>query len=535
MTANTIGENTQGQSTPESSDGSLNTSSLKTDNAWLCLRFTQLSLNSQKIAFSASSNNSIAPTAITDKQRVWQCNQLALLSGIRPDMGINHALMLAPELIMVERDIKLESQKLIELSYWAYRFSSHISIYNECTLLLEIGRSIKLFNGLNHLLNLINNDLSGFAIQTSLGLAYTPKAAYLLSFESPTPQSPQANVRQDKQLKDSINRLNTCPVEHLEIQQKVIDQLHNCGFENLDDINHIPNAELGHRFGNDFLHYLDQLWGRIADPQIALTPPENFEASADFAEPIRNLAWIKQQLDRLLNDLQQFITQRQLICLSFTWRFYHENNRLLKTVTIGLSATQNKFETFQELSNLKLASIQLDWEFSSIELSSTQLAPIQLFHDDLFDPKIDQQQFKQLIDKLSNRLGHNALFRVRVAPEHLPELCNDRQYAVQESSSNKYQIDTNANADTNNRTPADELLDQPLWLLENPQRLAQQHKQPLHEGPLSIIHGPDRVTSHWWSKLQSRDYFIARQHNGRLLWIFFDRGEKNWFLHGLFA
>ena len=440
---------------------------------------------------------------------------------------------------MLQREIKMEAQKLIELSFWAYRFSSHISIYNESTLLLEIGRSIKLFKGLEHLLNLINNDLVGFDIQTKLGMAYTPKAAYLLSFEDPVAQNQQAaNQPSDKSasvytnnyLAQSNTHLNACPIAHLEVEQKLISQLHNCGFENLADIESVSSAELGHRFGNELLLYLDQLWGRITDPQIALTPPETFETSADFAEPIRNLNWIKQQLDRLLSDLQHFITQRQLVCRSFTWRFYHENNRLLKTVTIGLSATQNKLETFRQLTDLKLASIQLDWEFSSIELSSSQLIPIQLFHDDLFDPKIDQQQFNQLIDKLSSRLGHNALFRVTTAPEHLPELCNDRQYAVQEPTNNhKYLIDTD------HKTPSNQLLDQPLWLLENPQRLAQQHTQPLHEGPLSIIHGPDRVTSHWWSKLQSRDYFIARQCNGRLLWIFFDRGERSWFLHGLFA
>ena len=506
-----IGENTQGEHSRKKSS--------KHPDAWLCLRFTLLSLNS-----SGLNRNSPQATAVTCNQQVWQCNKRATQSGIHPKMSINHALMLDPELNMLERDTDLETLKLQELSYWAYRFTSMVSIYNDHSLLLEIGKSIILFNGLKHLLHLLNNDLSSFQIDAELGIAHTPKAAYILSFDTFT---------DSKLSNDALVRLQKTAISHLEIEPKTIDRLHNCGFEILEDIDNIPNAELGQRFGVDFLNYLDQLRGRIADPQIATTPPESFVISVDFAEPIRNLTWINQQLDRLLADLEHFITVRQLACRSFTWRFYHENNRLLQTVTVGLSARQNTFKTFRDLTDLKLANIKLDWEFSSIELSSKQLLPIQLFNNDLFDPQPDQQQFNQLIDKLINRLGHTALFRVHRAPEYLPELANGRQHAVQETAMSYATAMGFETAVARQGTK--KIKDQPLWLLENPQRLAQQHQQPQHEGPLNLIHGPDRITSHWWSKLQSRDYFIARQRNGRLLWIFFDRGAKCWFLHGLFA
>lgn len=482
---------------------------------WLCLRLTQLALNSHGL-----DTHSAEPTIITSKQQVWQCNAAAAQTGVRLGMSINHALMLLPELCMLERDLALETQKLQELSYWAYRFTSIVSIYNEHTLLLEIGKSSSLFNSLKYLLHLINSDIQNFQITVVQAVAHTPKAAYVLSFTN------QADVNS---INNYLEPLLRTSLSCLDIEKKTITQLSNCGFDTLGDINDIAYAELGQRFGIELLTYLDQLWGRVADPQIATTPPETFEVSVNFVEPIRNLTWINQQLDRLLEDLVQFITIRQFICRSFTWRFYHENNRLLQTVTIGLSTQQNSCITFRELTDLKLGQLKLDWEFSSIELSSNQLVPLQLFNGDLFDPRPDQQQFQQLIDKLTNRLGENALFRVHSAAEHLPELANGRQHAVQE-------VQQAYAAATNDVKKSDQQLkDQPLWLLENPQRLAQQQTQPLHEGPLNIIHGPDRISSHWWSKPQNRDYFIARQRNGRLLWIFFDRGERCWFLHGVFS
>ncbi len=491
--------------------------------AWLCLRFTHLGLNSAGI-----SADSALPSVVVEQQQLVECSHIASQSGLQIGMSLNHALMLSPALSLLERDASKEARKLQELSHWAYRFTSQVCIHKTDTLLLEVGRSISLFKGLKHLLNLINHDLERFGVDTVQGIGHTPKAAYVLSFN--------ASLITDNALSHTLSSLLAVELSKLDIEAKTIRQLHHCGFESLEDLEPIPASELGRRFGADFLVYMDQLWGRIADPQITTTPPETFAASADFAEPIRNLNWINQQLDRLLNDLMKFINLRQLICRSFTWRFYHENNRLLQTVTVGLSAKQNTFDTFRELSDLKLASLKLDWELASIELSSTQLIPKTLFNDDLFDPKPDQEQFNQLIDKLTNRLGHHALFRVHAAPEHLPELANDRQTAVQESSPS-YVVSSHTEMD-------DILKDQPLWLLENPQRLPQSpepfvkqnnFRQPLLDGPLTIIHGPDRITSHWWSKIQSRDYFIARQRSGRLLWLFFDRDTRDWFLHGLFA
>lgn len=507
---------------------------------WLCLRFTHISLNALGHAYfveaanqKAAQQDPIKPLAITDQNAIWQCNLAANKIGIEAGMSINHALILAPHLLFIERDIKTEANKLSELSYWAYRFSSLVSCESlvrsqkDQILLIEIGKSSKLFNGLDHLINLLNNDLGNFKIQTSIGLGLTPKAARVLSYGN------------QHTLNGYQKKLDCAELTMLDLDKKIIQKLLNCGFNSLGDLTNIPSAELGERFGKDTLLYLDQLWGRVADPQKGITPPETFHASADFAEPIHNFTWIQQQLERLLNDLTHFITSRQLICRSFTWRFFHQgnhqhanshkNDRLLKTITIGVNAKQNIAKVFKELTDLKLASIKLDWEFTSIELSSKQFCPIQLYNDDLFDPKPSQEQFNQLIDKLSSRLGHAALFRVSSESEHLPELANGRRNAAQETRE-----------DATTYRPANKPVekpfkDEPLWLLENPKRLPQFNNQVNLEGPLNLIHGPNRVSSHWWSKLQSRDYFIARQRSGRLLWIFYDRVQRQWFLQGLFA
>ncbi len=482
--------------------------------AWLCLRLTHLSLNS--LGFKLKSD---PPLAISYQQQIWQCNSSALQTGIKIGMSISHALMLNPYLQLQERDIQSERNKRQELSYWAYRFTSLVSLHSNDILLLEIGKSIKLFNGLNHIIHLINQDLDDFGIAANLGLAETPKAAIVLS-----------RINHQK-LDCSHTALTQVKLEYLELDNKTTQELLHCGFKTVSDINTIPLAELGSRFGRNFLTYLQQLWGKLADPQIAVTPPEAFHACADFAEPINNITWIQQQLDRLLENLEHFITSRQLICRSFTWRFYGENGRLIKTVCIGVSAQQNLGSIFRELTHLKLERIKLNWEFSSITLSSDHLLPIQLFNNDLFNPTPNREQFQQLLDKLINRLGHSSVFQITQSNEYLPELANRCSPANTQQFDKPPSIMGPVYEAQSKRA----LKDEPLWLLEKPECLIQNHRLPTLEGPLNIIHGPNRISSHWWARLQSRDYFIARQRNGRLLWIFFDRANKNWFLHGLYA
>jgi len=488
----------------------------------LCLRFSHLSLNSLSLDF-----NSSQAYAVSEHNKVWQCNLAAEQLGIRNTMSISHALMLHDALGLAERDVFAEQQSLQKLSHWAYRYSSMVALYNDHCLNIEIGKSTSLFNGLEQLINLIRADLDGMKIAFSSGISQTPKSAYALSF------TPTSNTTNATSIRANKNVIGAIEIAHLDIHKKTKAKLHHCGFSTLADLRSITTSELGQRFGQDFVNYLDQLEGRKPDPQISTKQAENFEACVDFAEPISNIQWIEQQIERLLSDLYKFIATRQLFCRSFTWRFFHENNHLLETIHIEMSGKHNSLASMLELSQLRLAQLNLSWEFSSIELSSKHLYLKQLFNDDLFDPKPDLEQFNQLIDKLSSRLGHTALFRLNHSVEHLPEMANTRQHVNELSAS--YTNETGYEREKAQKEREQTQKPQPLWLLPTPQYLSKQDNKPLYKGPLNIINGPDRISSHWWSKLQSRDYYLARQNNGRLLWLYFDRGKRNWYLHGLFA
>jgi hypothetical protein len=76
----------------------------------------------------------------------------------------------------------------------------------------------------------------------------------------------------------------------------------------------------------------------------------------------------------------------------------------------------------------------------------------------------------------------------------------------------------------------------PAWLLETAQALAVREGQPLLQGALHKLCGPERIETGWWdSPGAARDYFVARDTRGSLCWIYRECRSDRWFLQGWFA
>ncbi len=92
---------------------------------------------------------------------------------------------------------------------------------------------------------------------------------------------------------------------------------------------------------------------------------------------------------------------------------------------------------------------------------------------------------------------------------------------------------------------ADELWRRPIRLLHPPKKFdmpqVDENGVPLrmvYQGsPLSVVRatGPERIDTGWWQgATQQRDYFRVELSTATWLWIYRDRREHNWYLHGEF-
>jgi protein ImuB len=44
--------------------------------------------------------------------------------------------------------------------------------------------------------------------------------------------------------------------------------------------------------------------------------------------------------------------------------------------------------------------------------------------------------------------------------------------------------------------------------------------------------GPYVFSGGWWSGGVHRDYYFVNMHRGEVLWVFYDRKRRRWFLEG---
>lgn len=519
---------------PSSSPRRAGTSS---PDLWLCLRFAGLALDALQ--------EGDRPLDFAHQyHRLVAVGSRAAARGLYPGMSVSQALVTAPDCRGAEREPAREQQHLQRLACWACRYTPQVSLGPQ-SVLLEVGHSLRLFGGFRRLFRQIEQDLHRFRLSARPGVAHTPAAAQVLSHARNNGVRAARHNAADREA--FLLLLGQMGIEYLDVDDAIIRQLQSCGFDVLEALLAVPRAEIGRRFGQSFMAYLARLLGEKEDPRVTVVPPEPFLSVQDFAEPVHNAQWIAQCTDAMLRQFCEFLRRRQWRCLLLEWRFYNDK-KLIEQLPIPLSSRHYGFHTFKQLTDLRLEKLRLSGELMRIELFSDRLLPAQLWIDDFFDPRIKEQEVSELVDKLAARLGHDAVCQLVCVAEPVPELSVRRvPFADPEA--------TGQSRTAGQYTPADNLTTcefQPLWLLPAPQPLAREDRErsrPLDDRgrPLSLIQGPDRIDSHWWRDGSAsnpmpdgrggkrRDYYIARQRDGRLLWIFYDRPLEQWFLQGLFG
>ena len=125
---------------------------------------------------------------------------------------------------------------------------------------------------------------------------------------------------------------------------------------------------------------------------------------------------------------------------------------------------------------------------------------------------LDKQNKKQKTTSVSAK--NKSFSKNKLSPENKLAPENKKNLAIEEPD----------------HTPA-----RPRWLLAEPEPVQIHHQQLYWQGPLELLRGPERIEGNWWQQAICRDYFIARHDSGALYWLYQDRLNKRWFIHGLFA
>lgn len=552
---------------------------------WLAIHFPDFGLEvaTRGAALSGATSSGAAssgaplpdlPRVLIHNQHVIHCNALAISLGIRPGNSLATAQSLAPDALQhFHWNSAHEQARLTFIAEVLYRFSSDVSLEAPDAIVLEAGRSLKLFGDLGHLIESIQSACTALGHLTTVRAGATPLAALALT-RSNADTLPEVALRHlacglQPAQPGTDKAVNTGQVIN-RLPNKLIERLGNMGITRLGQILDLPRTELAHRFGRSFATWLDRLTGQAPDPRITILPPETFDESVHLLEPIRDKATLEVPMQHLLNELGQWLIARQLGAEALVWSFSaHTSSHRSGTegtrpgstsaracMPVRFTRAQQQPRAFAGISWLKLAETPLPDEVLSIGLKARRLQPWttqshNLFPDALLampgsadasgentgDAPVDSSTCIELLDQLSARLGETACVRLEAIDCHVPEEAwhplpfqTSTQNAAPVQSASRTASRRASGASLRKRTtrpsPPAPPGRRPLWFFSPP--------RPVNVDELVLLEGPERIQGQWWSYPLCRDYYVAAHRNGAQCWAFVDHSQQ-WYLHGYFA
>ena len=113
--------------------------------------------------------------------RIVDANAAARDAGIGKGQLVSASLALAPDLVLRDRDPEAETAALAAVATWATQFTPAVALAPPDAVLVEIGGSLRLFDGLPKLTARLRRGVRDLGYAARLALAPTPTAALLFA------------------------------------------------------------------------------------------------------------------------------------------------------------------------------------------------------------------------------------------------------------------------------------------------------------------------------------------------------------------
>lgn len=497
---------------------------------WLALRISNLPLTA--LTHEADQDT---PVVVIQKKRVVFANAPAQEAGATVGMDITTAQLLSG-CEVVERNESKEHTVLRALCERMYQFSPYIeSIKSEqlaqSGVVLEIASCLKLFGGLESMVQKIHTELAKTTFDVKYGLAHTTKAAWYLSFA-------HYEITGSETRALFLERLNALPIEVLFDYPKSVEALSKTGFKTLGDLalqingNSISSFKkrLGHGFTDMLCETFDIDQNFIQNalfekPRDIYRPDEWFEKEIQSEFPVAIVEHLKPAFDILLQDLCSYLRKRQQQCQYIEWTI-SDIYRRKEMIKVNSDTPQSHWQLLYDLTLIQFDNKELPFEVDTIRLVCRHTMPLQNASHVLdFEPgkrkRKTVQDFAITVAKLKARLGDSAVYKISYDDSRVPELTNV--------------VITLAEKCTQELPGCHLASLRPSWLLSQPEKIQEQGERLYWHGYLSTLVGPERVIGNWWDAPVARDYYLAKRHDNLPVWIFFNLYDKQWYVHGVFA
>ncbi len=451
-------------------------------------------------------------------------NAAAERAGLSPGLPFADALAALPSLVALPAAPAADAAALRALATWASGFTPLAAPAPPDALLLDITGCAHLFGGEPGLLEAAAGRLrrAGFTVRAAM--ADTAAGALALARGSAedriVPPGSQA---------EAVCRL---PLAALRLAPEAADLCARLGLETVGDLETLARGPAARRLGPSTLATLDEAMGRSLRPITPLSPTPPARAVFDCPDPLLTAEAIAIALSRLLASLCRDLAERGLGARRLSLACYR-SDATVQRLGIGTAEASRDAHHLARLLFPKIERIDPGFGIERLVLAADSVEPLGAYQRSLPGPGGEaaarREALARLIDRLRNRLGQEAVFRLDPFPAHWPE--------------GSLRAADPASPPRSGPWPEQP---RPLRLLPCPQPLPA--RSPLPDGPPETIgqepvtraEGPERILPAWWLPPAGqawRDYWRVETASGRRLWVFAtgEGSTRAWFLHGRFG
>ena len=519
---------------------------------WLAIHCPTLALDCILRRWPAGIEPALAVTDLEGSRRLIAVATGAAEScGVLAGQAVATSLALLPDLILAARNLEDERKALREAALAALRFTPIVSL-RASGLVMEISTSFKLFGGRGALKKEIVAAMRMQGLRIAIAEAPTPHGAWLLAQHA-------ANKKQPMRYESFTAALDALPIAHLEAAMSRhgdrLDRFDGIGCRTLADLRRLPTKGLARRFGPELLDELARASGDKPDPQIVFEAPSRFDARIELMARVENAEALVFAAQRLLAQLAGWLTTRRAAVRGFTLMLHHDRwtrDAIEPTsIAIALATPSNDAARLTTLVRERLSRLELVAPVLELALEAPTIVDERESDGTLFPARQQATEtLARLIEKLTARLGPEAMMRIERVADHRPERAwrevhdeaawLDESPASKTSSASARNLRRAKSRGSHPTTSTCTVGPRPSWLLSEPRMLDVRAHRPMFDSPLDLLAGPERIEAGWWDDAPvTRDYFIAENAAGRLLWVYRERlpatGKALWYLQGLFG
>jgi protein ImuB len=325
---------------------------------------------------------------------------------------------------------------------------------------------------------------------------------------------------------DEREEAGRVPLDRLSIPPETCAALYQLGVRSVSALLRLPAEGLLERFGPEIYRLHRMAAGDLWTPLQPQVPPDPIQRSVLLDNPQIDASGLLFLIKRLLHPVLAALASRGQALAALDVRLRPDRQPWCAERIRPAGPTLDPVQIL-DLVRLRLESVRLLAGVIEIELEANgqPAAPdqIRLFTE---HQQRDLEAGNRALARLRAELGDDAVVRPVLRKGHLPEARFGWEPLERLQVPRPRQVET--------RTLVRRVYSRPLALPAAPRATHDDGWliSGVVRGSVADQTGPYVLSGGWWVREVRRDYYFVETRRGELLWVYYDRRRRCWFLHG---